>query len=287
MMQAKPQCDRCFLRQAHHAAELAGLDAAAAQQLVSAIRGELARLPPQLGAPAKASRIHALIRKLSGNPDPYRAAKRAATEQALQLYPRLEAMVSTSDDPLGTAVRLAIAGNIIDLGVGTRYDLEGSIERVLREPLEIDHTERLRQALAKARDVLYLADNAGESVLDRLLVDLIEAPVTYVVKGGPAVNDATHEDALAAGMQRLCRVVDHGAATLGTLLDQCSAEFRHAFAEADVVIAKGMANYESLEGSRSGLYFLLQTKCAVVSEHMGVPEHSLIVMEDGIGLSPG
>lgn len=281
MMTAQTQCDECFLRQARHATDLAGLDEPTTARVLVAVERELAGLAPDLGAPIKASRIHAVIREVSGCADPYADAKARATAHALEMYPRLAQLVDATTDPFCTALRLAIAGNIIDLGVGSEYDLDESIGRVLTGEPAIDDTEALRAALAGADDVLYLADNAGETVLDRLLIEQIRAPVTYVVKGGPAVNDATRADALAAGLDGVCaEIIDHGAATLGTLLDQCSEAFRQRFAAADVVIAKGMANFESLEGSRAGLFFLLQSKCAVVSSHLGVPELSIIVSED-------
>lgn len=279
-MKAQPECELCFQRQARDAAARTGLTAERTETLLDEVRRELARIPGNVTPPVRASRIHALVRKFSGDSDPYRSAKEEATRHALSLYPRLKRMLGAADDPLETAVRLAIAGNIIDLGVASEYDLDASIDRVLVQPLTIDHLDRLRVALESARGVLYLADNAGETVLDRLLIEVLELPVTYVVKGGPAVNDATGEDALAAGLEGQCEIMDSGAATLGTLLGRCSTEMRQRFATADVVIAKGMANYESLSGTRSGLFFLLQAKCAVIADHLGVPERSLLVLED-------
>jgi uncharacterized protein with ATP-grasp and redox domains len=279
-MKSQPECDLCFERQARDAAARIGLSPERTETLLDEVRRELARIPGDVTPPVRASRIHALVREISGNPDPYRSAKQEATRHALSLYPRLKRILDQADDPLETAVRLAIAGNIIDLGVASEYDLEASIERVLEQPLTVDHLDRLRAALKSAREVLYLADNAGETVLDRLLIEVLEPPVTYVVKGGPAVNDATGEDAVAAGLEGKCEIIDNGAATLGTLLERCSPEMRRRFAAADVVIAKGMANYESLSGARAGLFFLLQAKCAVIAGHLGVPERSLLVLED-------
>lgn len=279
-MKAHPECDLCFQRQARDAAERVGLSAERTEYLLGEVRRELGRIPIDVTPPVRASRIHALVREVSGDPDPYRRAKQDATHHALSLYPRLKRMLEEADDPFETAVRLAIAGNIIDLGVASEYDLEASIARVLKQPFAIDHLEHMRNALGGAREILYLADNAGETVLDRLLVEFLEPPVTYVVKGGPAVNDATREDAVAAGLDEVCDIIDNGAATLGTLLDSCSPEMRQRFAKADLVIAKGMANYESLSGTRSGLYFLLQAKCTVIAGHLDIPERSILVMED-------
>jgi uncharacterized protein with ATP-grasp and redox domains len=282
-MKAQPECDLCFQRQARDAAARIGLSAERTEHLLARVSRELERIPSDVTPPVRASRIHALVRDFSGDPDPYRDAKQDATRHALSLYPRLKRMLEEANDPLETAVRLAIAGNIIDLGVASEYDLEASIARVLAQPFAIDHLEHLRNALCDAREILYLADNAGETVLDRLLVEFLERPATYVVKGGPAVNDATREDAVAAGLGDVCEIIDNGAATLGTLLNRCSLEMRRRFAAADLIIAKGMANYESLSETRAGLFFLLQAKCAVIAGHLGVPERSIVVLEDRPG----
>ncbi len=279
-MQAKPECKRCFQRQAQQSAQRIGLNSVATAELLSAVTQRLDHTPAGEIPPITASDIHALIRERSGNADPYRQAKAEATEHALSLYPKLKRIIAESDDPLETAVRLAIAGNIIDLGVSEQYDLEASIERVLVTEPAINHIVRLKQALSQANEVLFLADNAGETVMDRLLIEQLDVPVTYVVKGGPAVNDATREDASAAGIDEVCEVIDHGAATLGTLLERCNAEFQQRFHDAPLIIAKGMANYESLSGSRPGIFFLLQAKCAVVAADLGVAEKSLIVLEN-------
>lgn len=279
-MKAKPECKRCFMRQASAAAALAGLERQAGDALLADIEGALATFPEGQNPANTASWMHARIRKETGNADPYREKKREATAHALGLYPHLRQRLADVPDPIDTALRLAIAGNIIDLGVSDDYDLESSIERVLTQQASIDDSKRLRTAIDQAETILYLGDNAGETVLDRLFIETLGKPVTYVVKGGPAVNDATAEDAHEAGLEAVCEVIDNGAAAMGTLLDQCSEAFRQRFHAADLVIAKGMANFESLHGSRPNLFFLLQAKCAVVAAHLGVAEKSIVIMEN-------
>lgn len=279
-MKAKPECHRCFQRQARDAARLAGMDDATTERLLEQVATRLAITPLETNPALTASQLHALIREASHNPDPFRGKKREATEHALSLYASLKALLEQADDPLDTAVRLAIAGNIIDLGVAADYDLEASIERVLALTPAINHMNELKAAIASAGSILYLGDNAGETVMDRLLIETIGKPVSYVVKGGAAVNDATREDAIAAGLDQVCEVIDNGAAAMGTLLEQCSAEFRKRFNEAELVIAKGMANYESLAGTREKLFFLLQAKCAVVATDLGVEEKAIVVLEN-------
>lgn len=279
-MKAKPECHDCFLRQARVAIELADMNPLAGENLLEEIRQQLMTTPLAINPAITASRLHALIRSRSGSIDPYRTKKHEATAHALTLYPRLRQLINTSSDPIDTAIRLAIAGNIIDLGVADSYDLEASIERVLSLQPVIDHRPQLRKAIENTDNILYLADNAGETVLDRLLIETLNKPVTFVVKGGPAVNDATLEDATAAGLDGVCEVIDNAASAMGTLLDQCNEPFHQRFEAADLVIAKGMANFESLHGNRSNLFFLLQAKCAVVAEHLGVEEKGIVILEN-------
>ncbi|MCW8982439.1 MAG: ARMT1-like domain-containing protein [Gammaproteobacteria bacterium] len=279
-VQAKPVCDQCFMRQAGDAASRCSLPADQKEALLKRIESELVQFPIGSTPPVRASHVHALIRQFSGNPDPYLQAKHESTEHALSLYPKLKQMLSETDDPLDMAVRLAIAGNIIDLGVASEYDLEASIERVLRITPAINHMKQLKQAIEEASSILYLADNAGETVMDRLLIETIKKPVTYVVKGGPAVNDATLEDAIAAGIDQVAEIIDNGAATLGTLLNQCSEQFIERYNTAELIIAKGMANYEGLTGNDAPIFFLFQVKCGVIGEHIGVPEKSIIILNE-------
>ncbi len=280
-MQTTHQCDHCFLRQAKDAASKAGLNKTTLGTVIEEIQILLQQLSYDVTPPVRASAVHQKIRELSGCIDPYYQDKKAATTHALSLYRSLKTLITNSENPLETAIRLAIAGNIIDLGVASSYDLEASIQRVLTEPLAIDHSQALMDALSKHQQVLYLADNAGECVLDRLLIEQLSTNnVTYVVKGGAALNDATWEDAVDAGIDQYCEIIDHGAATLGTLLDQCTENFIQRFENAPLIVAKGMANYESLSGTEQPIFYLLQAKCEVIANHIGVPLYGQMVLEN-------
>jgi len=238
-------------------------------------RFELTSTPPEMGY-----RIHQIVRREMDVRDPYEQAKAVSTRRALALYPGLKNLVAEAANPLRTAVRLSIAGNIIDLGVAQEYDLEGTIQRVLAQPFAIDAYAAFREGLARAEGVLYLADNAGETVFDRVLIETLGKPVTYVVKGGPILNDATQQDALAAGLNSVVTIVDNGCDAPGTIIRLCSQEFRHLLAEADLIIAKGQANYETLNDTAAPIFFLLQAKCPMIARSLGVPVKS-IVLKDG------
>ena len=128
----------------------------------------------------------------------------------------------------------------------------------------------LRRAVDEARDILYLADNAGEIVFDRLLIE--EMPrdrITLVVRGSPVINDATREDAEAAGLSSLVTVIDNDSDVPGTILESCSPDFRSRFAQCDLVIAKGQGNYETLAGENQNIFFLFKTKCPVIARDVG------------------
>ncbi len=272
-------CYPCLLRQALSAARRAGASENQQHSILLNTMKELSAFPPDSTPPELAHRIHQQVQQLTSNTDPYREDKDRATQQALALYPELKRKVSEASNPLEMAVRIAIAGNIIDLGVAESYDLDATLKRVLTQPFAIGDLNSLRSALARSASVLYLADNAGETVFDKVLIEILELPVTYVVKAGPIINDATHEDAVAAGIDQVATIIDNGSNAPGTLLNQCSKVFRKHFTEADLIIAKGQANYESLSNSSAPIFFLLQAKCNVIARDLGIAEGGSVLKQ--------
>ena len=160
------------------------------------------------------------------------------------------------------------------------YDLSDSIQRVLEQPFAINDLEALREAVDRTDQILYLADNAGETVFDRLLIEAMQKPVVYAVKDGPILNDAIQEDAIAAGLDKVAEIVSCGARASGTVLNQCSSEFIDRFNKAKVIIAKGMGNYETLSSVKAPVFFLLQIKCEMVGRDIGAPVGSIVVAKN-------
>jgi uncharacterized protein with ATP-grasp and redox domains len=224
--------------------------------------------------------------------DPFKEVKQRYNKIALGLYESLKKKIAQSEDPLETAARLAIAGNVIDFGIYSAIDIEGTVERALGEPLSVDHTAAFKEAVKRAKDVLYLLDNAGEAVFDRLLIEELISQgkkVTAVVKAAPIINDCTMEDAREVGLAEVCEVVDNGSDAVGTILETTSEEFRKFYEGAGLVISKGQGNFETLldqRGTSSPLgdppkkeiYFLFQSKCGVVSRVLGLPEGSMLLV---------
>ena len=277
-------CYPCFVRQALSAARMAGATDSEQweilQQTFALLQDfELGATPPEIGTV-----IHRIVREDTGNGDPYAAVKATSTREALAMLPRLQTIVSEAADPLDAALRLSIAGNIIDFGMGDghSFGLWQTVERVLDQPFGVDDRPAFYATLDGAGEVLYLADNAGETVFDRVLIELLDVPVVYVVKGGPVLNDATVDDAVAAGLDRVAQLVDNGAAAPGTVLQHCSDEFRLRFEQAAMVIAKGQGNYETLSAAGPRVFNLLQVKCPVIARDVGQPVGSIVLKQAGV-----
>ncbi len=282
MLRTYLDCIACFARQALDAARMASDSETVHQQVMRAVLRAAAEMDMRTPPPAMGQRIHRLIRGLVRDADPYRDVKARLNRLALGLYPAFEARVADAEDPFAEAVRVAIAANVIDLGAKTGAeltDVRQAMESALSGPLDGD-VARLRQAVGASDAILYLADNAGEIVFDRLLIERLPTEkVTLVVKGGPVINDATMEDAAVAGLTELVEVIDTGSDAPGTLLETCSDGFVARAAGFDLVLAKGQANYETLSDRAKHTFFLLLVKCDVLARDLGCDRGSLVVRE--------
>lgn len=271
-------CYPCFLRQALTAARLTGADADAQQEVVRSTLALLADLPAGAEPPRVAELVHGHVRTELGGADAYRAVREEATRRALDVYLWLMSLVEAADDPLEAALRISIAGNALDVAPGGAFpDLREAVLRVMDASFAVDDVAVLRAELARTPWLLMVGDNAGETVFDRVLIETLRIPVTYVVKGGPTLNDATREDARAAGLESCARIVDTGVAAPGLSLDRCSAALRRTFLDAPLVLAKGQANYESLSDAGERVFSVLQVTCGVIATDVGAPVGSLVV----------
>lgn len=273
-MQTALECIPCFVRQALEAAQFVTDDPDVHERLLRDVLRLAADMDMSQCPPAVACEIHRSLRRMTGVNDPYRMVKDQFNRMALEMMPELAAKVEASSDPFGMAIRLAIAGNVIDLGVNggiTEKLARQAVGNVLNEPFEGD-VEAFRQAVTGASSILYLADNAGEIIFDRLLIEQLPMErVTVAVRGGPILNDATVEDARAAGLFDIVEVIDNGADAPGTPLDDCCEAFRNRFANADLIVAKGQGNFETLSDEPANIYFLFKVKCPVIARHVGLP----------------
>ncbi len=243
--------------------------------------GVLSEVAPSDSPPLVSSKIHRALRSATGDADPYKEIKEQSNAFALKLLPRFQERVRASDDPLGAALCLAIAGNVIDYGAKRRVSeqaMSATIENALDAPLDAARVREFREAVEAADTILFLADNAGEIVFDRLLLELLPLhKTTLAVRGAPIINDVTLDDARTAGLTDMLLVIDNGSDVPGTALAECSPEFQNAFAEADLVIAKGQGNIETLFESSQRICFLLLCKCPLVAGMLGCGVGDMVI----------
>lgn len=274
-------CIPCFIRQVLDSIRMTTKDGQIHEKVLREALSLASKMDLQQSPPAMAQKIHRFIRQTTGVEDPYLNVKNRFNKLALMMYPELKERIETSADPLETAVRLAIAGNIIDFGVNSTLQenaVEQTIAESLEDELDSDALQRFRDATAAAKDILYLGDNAGEIVFDRLLIEQLPYErVTFVVRGSPILNDATMEDAQISGLTDIVDVIDNGSDAPGTILESCSEAFRQIFEESDLLIAKGQGNFETLNDVRKNKFFMLRPKCSVLAEHLGCKIGSLVL----------
>lgn len=272
-MKAQPECLACMFRQALNTARAATPDPRAHTAILLRLARALSEVNMNRAPAAISKPVYDIVYDVTGVRDPYAPHKKETNEAALKLLPSLENTVRRSRDPLKTALHLAAAGNIIDLGIYHSFDLKKDILRIMKQPFTIDHDAAFRKELRPGRKLLYLGDNCGEIVFDRLLVEQLLTrgiQVTFVVKSGPIINDATMEDAEFAGLTRLCPVIETGSDDIGVGWPNTSATFRRHVRGADLILAKGHGNFETCVGKRGNYYFLLTAKCDIVAAELGV-----------------
>jgi len=283
-MKTSLDCIPCILRQALDAARLVSPNQSIHEQIIREVLGWTKEMDLSQSTPVMAQRIHRRLREITGASDPYREIKEQHNQIAMALSTVLRPTVESSPDPLLMAARLAIAGNAIDMGVIgylSEKEVQQAVNGALKEPF-YGNFKKFRVAVKSSKSILYLADNAGEIALDRLLVEQIgPRSVTFVVRGAPVINDATLVDARAVFLDRIVEVIDNGSDAPGTILEDCTKEFRDRFAEADMVIVKGQGNFESLNNEPGNLFFLFKVKCPVIADHVMQPVGTHMLLAPG------
>ena len=274
-MDTNLDCILCFQRQVMQAVSFITDDEVVREHVLREVMKKLLELKWSLKPMDMANEVHRIVRTVTKVKDPYERVKKESNNLVLELYPRLKLIVEESVEPLRTAIKLAIAGNIIDFGALKEFDLEKTIKEVTAKRLLIDDCERLKEKLKDAKTLLFFADNAGEIGFDKLLIETMLKEKTFnrigfVVKGGPIINDATLEEALYMGLNELPHVkfltISNGEKGTGPTIS--SQEVDGWVKAYDVIISKGQANYEGLS-EFSGIFFMLIAKCPIVALDLG------------------
>jgi len=270
-------CIPCFMEQTLRAGRVSGLDETKIKKLLDEVGGMIKDLPVESSPPATGDFIYGKIREVSGVADPYKKIKKETIKEALSLYPELKKTVENSEDRLLTAIRVAIAGNVIDFGVNHTFNISEDVQIILNQDFGIFHYEEFKESLGNAESVLYLGDNSGESVFDKLLIEELGRPVTYIVRDVPVINDVTMPEAIDSGLDKVAKLVSSGSSAPAIIPDRCSREFLDLFENADMIISKGQGNYEGLSGSDRPVFFLLKAKCQILAKDLGVEKGDIVL----------
>jgi damage-control phosphatase, subfamily I len=268
-------CIPCFFKLGLKAARLSNADETVQKRVINEIAREVAKFPLTCAPPEMGQFIYSTVRKYTGLLDPYLEIKKKSNETALKLYPQMKRRADSSADPLFTAAKLAVAGNVIDYGIPESVDIEKDILSLLDSDFAASDYEEFTEALKKYNSILYIADNAGEIVFHMILIEEMkkispDMEITVAVRGAPVINDATMEDAKACGLQDVVKVIQNGDDAPGIILAHCAKEFLDAFTKAGLIISKGQGNFETLNGKEKNIFFLFKAKCSCVAQEAGV-----------------
>ena len=286
-MRIHDKCIPCTVNQAIKVADIVGLKEK--DDLLRNVFTYLSKVDyKSTSTPELIGEIFSLLKTETCNDDPYQETRSRYNKMFLDQIPQLEQEINESANPFLESIKYAIIGNIIDFNPIhdlSLSDIESCFTKLKREPLELDDSSLLFQEINKANTLLYLGDNCGEICLDKILIKKIKqinplCHVFFATRGEAVVNDSVEADAYTVGMDAYATIISNGDYSLGTVLLRTSREFQEVYQNADIVIAKGQANYECLSEEKKNIFFLLMTKCEVIADDIGVPEMKMICMKN-------
>lgn len=283
-------CIPCFYRQALDAARIAGADELIQKKIIDELSQLIPNFSLETAPPEMGRAIYSLVGKISGVKDPFKEIKENSNKFALKLYPKLKQEINISEDKLLAAVKLSIIGNIIDYEAKNSLNVVEEIDHLFQGNFTINNENssttfkynQFKEALNKVDAIIYLADNAGEVVFDRLLIEELVKElgkkVIYVVRGKPIINDALIEDAIFCGINKVAKITSSGSDAPGTILKYCSPEFMELYQDAELIISKGQGNYESLSEEDKSIFFLFKAKCLVIAQDVSCKVGDMVLI---------
>jgi len=274
-MKMKQACVGCILEQSRRVASVIGADEKLSAELYDSVEVMSREFTLDLSPPEEAARVYAKMATIAKMPDLFKEIKNISIARALEFIPLLKEKIETSNDKFLTATKIAVAGNVIDLASQIQFDLAQEVEKVFDMPFGLDDSSELYNSLRGAKKILYIGDNAGEHIFDKLYIEILRelfpnVIVTYLTRGVPIINDITFSEAIESGLSEVANVVDSGVNTPGFVKKNVNEKTLNLYENADLIIAKGMGNYETMEGLKDRpIFFLLKVKCDVVAESLG------------------
>ena len=284
-MKIDPACVECIINQSKRVANAIDADEKLTQEIVDAVEKMAPGFSFEQSPPEVASAVYEKMAEIAGKVDLYDEVKRLSTQKAEEFVPYLQQEIKSSEEPLLTATKVAVAGNVIDLAAEYAFDLNEELDKIFHTNFAVNDFNSLASKLSKVSNVLYIADNAGEHIFDLIYIKTIislypKTKITYMTRGNAIINDVTYEEAKASGFGEVCELVSSGVNTPGFVYGRANTASQKLFDTADLIITKGMGNYECLSDSkRKDLFFLLKVKCNVVARSLGREVGDIICKE--------
>jgi len=285
-MNIENECIACIIGQSKRVAEAIKANDALSSAIISHVQNSLNNPDFSLSPPVIAAPLYEEMARKAKKVDLYDDQKAHAIVQANHYIPFLRETIKQSDDPFMALLKTAVVGNVIDLAAEVTFDLHGAIVSVFDTPFAHDDSAILHEQLTKAKSLVYIGDNTGEHLFDALAIEHLkqlypQLAIYYMVRGNFIINDVTMKEALEAGMDKLCTLIDSGVNTPGFVYERATKEAQSLYDTADLIIAKGMGNYECMTPiQRKNICFLLKVKCSVVSRALGHEVGSIICKID-------
>ncbi len=272
-------CIPCFMKQALNAGRIATKDEYLIKEILDKVGQVIKDIPLDNTPPETGALIYRIVSDITNNLDPYRAIKKHNIKQAQALYPKYLSQVESIKDEkkrIEMAIRIAAAGNVIDLGVERVFDLERDINEAINTDFKIWDFDLFYSKLKSAKNILYIGDNSGEAVFDKILIKQFKAEVVFATRGNPVLNDVTIHEAEEIGINDYAKIISSGVSSPGAISKFFTQGFKDVFANADLIIAKGQGNYEALSDEKREVFLLLKAKCPVIAKDAGVEVEDFI-----------
>ncbi len=270
-------CIPCIMNLMESTLNKTNMDNLSRQMLLDKFELDWTKTDMSLPPARTAGLIYQKLLQETDQDDLFKEHKKSSIQEALKLYPSLKKLVEQARDPLDIAIRISALGNILDAGNPNSYNIDEEIARLFDDRIWGESLEIFRKKLSDADSLLILADNAGEAVFDKVLIEALDVPVIYAVKSAPAFDDALLADSRQAGIDKVAQLIESGTSYPGTYIPSCSSGFQDLFQNSPLVLAKGQANFETLNDNNRDIFFLLKVKCDVISKEIEYPVGSLVL----------
>jgi uncharacterized protein with ATP-grasp and redox domains len=268
-----PACIPCIINQSYNAAKLFTNGNKDLQlKIIKEACEEVKKVNSDFTAPLFAKNLQEIVEKNLRIKNPYKKIKEKNLDKAEKFIPYLSALLENSEDRIEWAVRIAAAGNIIDIGANPNFNILDEINKISSDNIDLSELPNFKNDLENSNFILYIGDNYEEALFDKFLLDeLKDKRVVFAVRSQPILNDITLIDARNLGIDKICEVIESGSNIAGTNIKECTNEFMELYRNADMIIAKGQGNYETLLNEERPIYFLFKVKCEVISQRCGRP----------------